>query len=871
METMTRACAVAALLAMVAVAHGATWETEDGLAVTLDDATGAVTGVSVDGEELPLVSGEPGGLVFREFTRPAEHEAEQRLALDFEAEEPTWTSAVMADWDAEEVFARRVVGDAPGGEAFLRIGSGDDPGAGMATAERIPLAAGELCTISWTARAAQPGGTLILCLRLFGEDGEDLTARLPAPHGWAHTPYSNAHYHVGFSPTPDWSEHSYEYAVPIGVASALLSLRVFRGGALQADIDDLRVSVLPGGWGPEQSVRGPLSGDERLAQSAAVAGLRFDTAYRAHPDRLSAEVTVSPADARAAPRCLRLGWRLPVAAQGWRWAAGPGESTVIQPEARYQDAVGFAGHPTGRYPLASIAADRAALAMATSLDPPALQGFRCDARGLATTVDLALSPAAPDAHAHFSFVLYRHDPAWGFRAALERYYAIFPHLFERRTDRGGCWTLRLPDFDTPDLTDFGLAFYECGMPPADAAQFCREQSILTFRYIEPWGLRQSFPEAEAREQMPSYEERLDRVRSWAAERDTTERWRGAPRNVMARAVLNSLILGPEGRAVYFEDLYTTWSTWWQTNSDPDLPSPNRAGVCRDTLIDPALERADGIYVDSVSPTFASHEDHAREHLTAADLPLAFSPATGDPVVLSGMAHAEFLTWLRDYLHERDKLLMFNLHPHATRLYGHLADVTGCELVGFQDDVQAMQQRVYAYHRPVSNLLQWRSAVLVRVPAMTPQEMRRHFDNQLLYGFWPGISTAGGGTEPGYRNMQRYFRTPELMERDRPLFRRYIPVFDALNQAGWEPVPHATAEPQSVRIERYGRPGGELYLAVHNPTDEAVTAALHMEPQWWVPALGGPPGLRDAIAGEERSARSLPLAARSTIVLAVTRR
>ncbi len=824
----------AALLLAIAAsaAPGRELRTDDGLAVTFDDATGQATAVSIDGRPLPATDS-PGGLFVQEFRRPEDLPSREALALGFNAPQPTWTSAVMADWDATEVFAERIEGDAAEGAGFLRIGDGGTAGAGMAAAQAVEVRPGDVLTISWLARSPSTEGTHILCLRLFGADGRDLTADAAPPHGWQHTPYSNAHYRVGFAVAePDrWRRFSYDYVVPPAVTQVRLSLRVYTEGALQADIDDLRITASPGGWGAERPVRAPLTGRDAPVQSAEIDGLRVAVEYAAHADYLSAQVTVAAAEPEPADRALRVTWRLPLAPANWRWSAGPDEQVVIEPGGSCQDAAGFAGHPTGRYPLASIAGEIGALAMATALDPPSLQGFHCDDAGLATSVDLALSSASPDAPAQFSFVLYRHDPAWGFRAALERYYAVFPGFFEGAATRGGCWTLRLPDAATPDVEDFGLAFYECGDATAAQREWCREHGALTFRYIEPWGVRQYFPEAAERADMPPYEERLALLRAWAGE-ETDEQWQSTPRNEMARVVLNSMIIGPEGRAPYFEDRYTTWATWWQTNSDPDLPSPNIADWTRTTRVAPALEWADGIYVDSVSPTFAGHEDHAPEHLAAADLPPTFSLASGDPLVVSGMAHAEFLTWLREYLHERGKLLMFNLYPHATRLYGHLADVTGCELVDFQEDAQAMQQRIYAYHRPVSNLMQWRSAVQVRVPAMTADEMRRHFDNQLLYGFWPGISTAGGGTEPGYAHMQRYFLTPELMERDRELFRHYLPIFDALNAAGWEPVPHARAEPAEVRIERYGGPGGEAYLAVRNPTDQPVTCTVRLEGGWW---------------------------------------
>lgn len=859
LRPVNRALAVLVALSIAAGGQAAEWTTDDGLSVTLDNATADLTSLAVDGEPLPLIAGERGGLFVQEFTRP-DAPPQDRLLLDFGAEDAAWLSAVGAEWDAEQPYAERVEA---GGETFLRLGDGEQAGAGMATAHAIPMRPGELLTISWRARAPEPGMTMILCLRPLNADGEDISATAPAPSGWQHTPYSRAHYIVGFRPSQDWSAHSCDYVVPPGVAAARLSLRVYLGGALRADIDDLRLTVRPGGWGDEHAVIGPVSGDRVLTQSVILRAMRFETQYRAHPGHLSAEVTVRSDGDRTEPRAFRLIWRLPLDATGWRWAAAPDEAEEISRDARYEDPLALGGHVVGRFPLATISGPRTAIALATSLDPPALQGFSYDARGLSTTADLALSPEAPDAIARLSFALYRHEPAWDFRAALERYYALFPDLFSGRAGRGGCWTLRLPDPEIEAPGDFGLAFYECHGAGEQDRAWCRQHGLRTFRYIEPWGVRQTFPDAGAREQMPPLEERLAQLRAWAREEQTDATWLGAPRNRMARAVLASVVIGPEGAPIYREDLYSHWATWWQTNSDPDLPSPNRADLCRETRIDPALEWADGIYVDSVSGAHTSQEDHAPDHLAAADLPLTFSLQTGTPIVLSGLAHGEFLTWLRDYLRERDRLLMFNMFTPATRLFGHLPDVTGCELTGPADLDRALAQRVYARHRPVSNLLQWKSAVLKRVPAASSEEMREYFDNQLLYGFWPGISTAGGGAEPGYAGLQRYFRTPELLERDRELFREYIPVFNALNEAGWEPVPYIRGEP-GLHVERFG----DDLLAVHNPHDSTVTGALLPEVEWW-----GEIERTEYVGGGEDpfGGRLLTLRPRSTVVLRVVRR
>jgi hypothetical protein len=549
-------------------------------------------------------------------------------------------------------------------------------------------------------------------------------------------------------------------------------------------------------------------------------------------------------------RGLRLRYRLPVALTGWTWSADPCREETIAADTRHENGFSLAGHSLSRYPLVSISRGAAALAMAVPLDQPALQTFSADPDGLTTTVDLGLSPHAPRAHGRFTFSLYRHDPAWTFRAALERYYALFPTLFAPAGDRGGAWTLRIPRPEHATPEEFGLAFYECSRTHEDKAPYCHAHAVLMFPYSEPWGRRTDLGQAKSSAELPPYEERLAFLKSLAESTEEGKIWGGAPRAEAAQAVLNSLLIGPDGIAAHLVDFYSSWSQWWQLNTDPDLPAPSIASITRKYEIDPLLQWADGIYLDSVSPFWMKYEDHDPAHWAAADLPLAFSLRTGTPVVLSGFAAYEFVDRLWHDLHRQGKLLMMNLFPPATRLFGHFGDVVGSETLDLQEDEEAMQQRVYAYHRPVSNLLQWKSAVRVRVPAMTPEEMEAYLANQLLYGFWPGISTIGGGTEPGYAHMHRFFEDPALLARDRPLFARYLPVFDALNEAGWEPITHARCDVPEVRIERYGT-GKSVLLAVANSADDKKATTLTLERGWWEQSLGrtGPIVLRSVLTGE----------------------
>ncbi len=829
------------MLAAASLAGAAQLNSGDGLAVSLSDATGTVTGAGVDGRTLTPAAGVSGGLSFQEFARNPADPGRVVLSIDAEGEQTSWTGASFADWDVSGGYVARRTGDAHQGAAYLHIGDGKSPGVGMAAATRTELTPAGACTVSWWGRTTKTDLTYILCMRLFDKAGTDVSATVTAPPGWAYSPYSRAHYRSdpAHRKPATWEQLSYPYIVPEGVTSARVSLRVYRGGDLQADIDDLQVTLAPGGWSAETPVRGPVAvTPQGLVQTAEAreAGLAFVTRYEQASTHLRATVEVKELAPAPRGRCLRLLYRLPLDLTGWTWSGDPRRDETIARPRRYQEAVSWAGHPLSRYPLASVSDTQVGLAMAVPLDRPAAQTFVATADGLTTAVELGLSGQAPRAGGGFTFVLYRHAPAWTFRAALERYYALFPHLFEERSPRGGAWTLRLPKADVPAPEDFGLAFYECGPLAPATREYCRAHGIATFVYSEPWGRRQVFPQAKQKSDLPPYEARLAQVREWAGDTTGAAKWSGAPRAEVAQAVLNSLLIGPDGVGAYSVDLYGSWAQWWQLSTDPGLPEPNIASVCRKYEIDPVLEWADGIYLDSVSMGHVEYEDYNPAHLAAADLPLSFSLATGQPVVLGGMGDGKFMQALRDDLWARKKLLMLNLFAPATRLFGHLGDVVGCELGGLQSDDDALQQRVYAYRRPVSNLLQWKWAVLDRVPAMTPDEMHEYVENQLAYGFWPGISTIGGGTAPGYAAMHRFFEDPALFERDRALLRQATGLCDRLARAGWEPVTHVRSDVPAVRVERFGSGKGVL-LTVHNTSDKPQPVQLALDRAWWEAALG----------------------------------
>jgi len=78
-------------------------------------------------------------------------------------------------------------------------------------------------------------------------------------------------------------------------------------------------------------------------------------------------------------------------------------------------------------------------------------------------------------------------------------------------------------------------------------------------------------------------------------------------------------------------------------------------------------------------------------------------------------------------------------------------------------------------------------------------------------------------------MKRYFSSPEFYERDRDLFKRYIPVLRRITEAGWEPVTYATTSDPKVWIERFGYwEKGNLHFTIRNSTPEERKVTVRVQ-------------------------------------------
>ncbi len=95
-------------------------------------------------------------------------------------------------------------------------------------------------------------------------------------------------------------------------------------------------------------------------------------------------------------------------------------------------------------------------------------------------------------------------------------------------------------------------------------------------------------------------------------------------------------------------------------------------------------------------------------------------------------------------------------------------------------------------------------------------VEKYMQRALAYGMFPGFFSHNA-------SQGHYFTRPELYNRDRALFQKYVPLCRRVAEAGWEPLTRATASDPQVRVERFGQ---HLYTVLNDQAQPCrATVAL----------------------------------------------
>lgn len=520
-------------------------------------------------------------------------------------------------------------------------------------------------------------------------------------------------------------------------------------------------------------------------------------------------------DTSGRDRAVTLIYALPVPASSLRWLHDLRSSEPVQAGREYVQATAFragAGR-LSRYPLAAVAAGSQGQAVAIDPAYPAFfrAAYHAGSEELYLAYDIGLSPEKPTARVrlcHYTF-----DADWGFRAALARYYELFPEAFRCRTPEQGLWMPFAKISRVEGWEDFGFKFKE----GHDETAWDDAHGILTFRYTEPMTWWMTMP--------PEMPRTLDAAVAEARRRAETARADGR-RDRQAQALLAS---GYHDAAGQFAArlLDTPWCNGavWSMNSMPGIAGDvtdfeNKWNEpLQDQLYGPNRRGdLDGEYIDSSEGYVTEELDFRRDHLAAADTPLTYAPESYQPAIFRGLIAFEYIRGIARDVHAMDKLMMANSTPIRLCWLAPLLEVLGTETNWNPGgrwrpmaDAELLYRRALCKGKPFCFLM---NTEFEQFPA---ELVERYMKRSLAYGMFPGFFSHNA-------SQGHYFTRPELYNRDRPLFQKYVPLCRRVAEAGWEPITGAHSSDERVYVERFG----DRYLTVFNDSQESRTATIRLE-------------------------------------------
>jgi hypothetical protein len=530
-------------------------------------------------------------------------------------------------------------------------------------------------------------------------------------------------------------------------------------------------------------------------------------------------------------RALTLVYTLPLKQEGLTWFHHPRRSIPLA-DAK-SEVMNVTRHPVGangllsRYPFGAVAS--AGKGRAVGLDPatPLIfrTGYQPVTRELFLSCDVGLAPEKPTAT--FRFCVFNFEASGGFRGALARYYEIYPEAFATRIKEQGVWMPFAAISKVEGWEDFGFRFKEGDGETAwdDAHGF------LTFRYTEPmtWWMPLK---GEGPRSLSRGVEEAKRLAA-AGGKD-------------ARAWVSSAFEDEKGRAPG-RVLDTPWCNGvvWSVNCAPgiagevtDFTNKWNAGYLEKQYGASRKATCDGEYIDSAEAYVTDEFDFRRSHFAGMERPLGYALGSRKVGIYKGMICFEYIQALEREMHGRGRYMMANSTPISWCWLAPLLDVMGTETDwnhggkwSPMSDEELLYRRALCRGKPYCFLMN------TDFTKFSYEASEKFMKRALAYGMFPGYFSADASSG-------HYFTRPELYGRDRPLFKKYVPLCKRVAEAGWEPLTGAVSDSESVIVERFGWQPGVCYLTVYNLGEARQKAAVSLT------SLTVPNACRDLVTGGE---------------------
>lgn len=545
-------------------------------------------------------------------------------------------------------------------------------------------------------------------------------------------------------------------------------------------------------------------------------------ARQEHGGRVT-DITVT--DLARRDRAITLYYLLPIRHEGLRWCDNVRIAHPVTPSGSYQNTVWTGVGATGttsKYPFACVAGPEAAWTLIVPRPRVCRLAYNAAAAEFYAAFDLALTqdsktPGAATVHVYDA----RMPAGSGMRDASQRRYQLLPDYFDpgRIPARQGNWMAFQKISSLPSPEDFGFAVHEGD----NDVRWDNDHGIAPYVYVEPMTWWRAMP--------PEMKRTDDTIMAIveAARSDPK-----SPEHDIAWAVWQSATFDADGRH-HVDLLDTPWCNGavFGNSADPDVPEQDgHANLAHLNLrrLDDAMKKAEphgglaGVYLDSLEG-WGMLKNYRREHFGAADLPLTFDSELHRPVILNAFSTQEWTEHIYRQMRKRGKTLMANAVPYNFPYLALPLDLMGTETNWQRDGQFAPPSPDEMYLR---RTLAWRKPYMflmnTHYETWTAAMTERYMQICLFYGMFPGFFSENAATNC-------YFANPTWYERDRPLFRRYMPLIRRVAEAGWEPLTRASCEPGDVWLERWGSGGDKpFYLTVMNTADAVRRTTIALDPE-----------------------------------------
>ncbi len=545
----------------------------------------------------------------------------------------------------------------------------------------------------------------------------------------------------------------------------------------------------------------------RIEQSAL--GLELKHSKTSQADAVFFDVTLTNTTGK--DRAITLLYAVKVNSSGAIWLENPRTSELVQPGREYSNTSQFhvgAGGRISRYPFAAVATQTRGLGLGIDMAYPAVYrvGYNAGTNELFVAMDLGLTAEKPTAT--LRLIGFKFDPQWGFRSALSVYYQAFPENFRCRTPEQGLWMPFAKISQVAGWEDFGFQFKEGN----DETQWDDQHHITTFRYTEPLTWWMSMPPT-----LP---------RTIPAAIAEAERLADKEKSPQAQAFRTSGYVDATGKPTA-QLLDTPWSNGavWSVNDMPGIQGEhtgfnvkwNRA--IQDQFYGSDTNgRLDGEYIDSSEGYVTAELDYRREHFAAASTPLTFSMSDHRPAIFRGLISYEYVRGIAQDVRKLDRLMMANSTPDRLCWLAPLLDVMGTETDWNRaGQWQPMSDADMLYRRAICKGKPYCFLMNSDFDSFSHELVQRYMQRCLAYGMFPGFFSHNASDG-------HYFSRPELYNRDRELFKKFVPLCKLVAEAGWEPITLAKSSQSMVHVERFG----ERYLTVFNDSSEEQEVVIELD-------------------------------------------